>query len=80
VVKLLAVPAAVVGGIAVFRKARGGGGDEGADVGRPLGPVASADTVSPPAATAEAAERTEAERAESERAQSETAEAHASST
>jgi hypothetical protein len=77
VVKLLAVPAVVVGGIAVFRKARGGG-DEISEAGRPLGPVASADTVSPPPATAEAAERTEAERAESERAQSETAEAHAS--
>jgi hypothetical protein len=79
VVKLLAVPVAVVGGIAVFRKARGGHDDE-ADAGRPLGPVASADTVSPPAAAAEAAERTEAERTEAERAQSESAETHASTT
>jgi hypothetical protein len=71
-VKILAVPAAVVGGIAVFRKARRGGGDQ-ADAGRPLGPVASADTVSPPASATEAAERAETERSESEHA-----EAHAS--
>ena len=68
VMKLLAVPAAVAGGLVVFRKARGGS-DDSADASRPLGPVASADTVSPPPATAEAAERTEAERAESEQAQ-----------
>jgi hypothetical protein len=72
VVKLLAVPAAVAGGIAVFRKARGGRDDE-ADAGRPLGPVASADTVSPPPSATEAAERAETERAEAEQA-----EAHAS--
>src|SRR4051794_25615776 len=58
VVKLIAVPAAVFGGVAVWRKARRS--DEGEpDAGRPLGPVASADTVSPPASATEAAERTE---------------------
>jgi hypothetical protein len=77
VVKLIAVPAAVVGGVAIFRKARGGD-DHEADAGRPLGPVASADTVSPPPSATEAAERVETERAESERAETEQAEAHAS--
>jgi hypothetical protein len=72
VVKMLAVPAAVAGGVMIWRKAHGGHDDE-ADAGRPLGPVASADTVSPPAATAEAAERAETEHAESEQT-----EAHAS--
>jgi hypothetical protein len=51
VVKILAVPVAIVGGAAVWRKARGGrGGDEDqSEFARPLGPVASADAVSPPA-------------------------------
>jgi hypothetical protein len=72
-VKILAVPAAIAGGVAVWRKVRRG--DDGAtDAGRPLGPVASADTVSPPAATAEAAERAETERAETEQAESQQAE------
>jgi len=82
-VKVLAVPVAVVGGVAVFRKVRGGGDDDEPETGRPLGPVASADTVSPPAAATEAAERTETERAEAERTETERteteqAEAHAS--
>jgi hypothetical protein len=56
-VKIAAIPAAVAGGIVVWRKARGGGsgggsgsGDESgaAEPARPLGPVASADAVSPP--------------------------------
>jgi hypothetical protein len=64
VVKILAIPAAVAGGIVVLRKARGGRDDGEAETGRPLGPVASADTVSPPPATAEAAERAESEHAE----------------
>src|SRR5215211_5075665 len=73
VVKFLAVPTAIAGGVAVWRKMHRG--DDGEpDAGRPLGPVASADTVSPPAATAEAAERAETERAEAERAQTERAE------
>jgi hypothetical protein len=81
VVKLIAVPAAVAGGLAVFRKARGGHDhdhDHEADTGRPLGPVASADTVSPPASATEAAERAETERAQAEKAETEQAEAHAS--
>jgi hypothetical protein len=78
VVKLLAVPAAVVGGVAIWRAAHRGHDhdhdhDHEGDAGRPLGPVASADTVSPPASATEAAERAETERAESEQA-----EAHAS--
>jgi hypothetical protein len=79
VVKLLAVPVAVVGGITVIRKMRGGHDhDHEADTGRPLGPVASADTVSPPPSATEAAERAETERAEAEQAETEQAEAHAS--
>ena len=79
VVKLIAVPAAVVGGVAIFRKARGGHDhDHEADTGRPLGPVASADTVSPPPSATEAAERAETERAEAEQAETAQAEAHAS--
>jgi hypothetical protein len=74
VVKLIAVPVAVVGGITVIRKMRSGHDhDHDADTGRPLGPVASADTVSPPPSATEAAERAETERAEAEQA-----EAHAS--
>jgi hypothetical protein len=63
--KIIAIPAAVAGGIVVLRKARGSNGDQ-PDTGRPLGPVASADTVSPPASTTESA------------ASEEHAEAHAS--
>jgi hypothetical protein len=67
VVKIVAIPAAVVGGTAVWRKARRGGKDDGggggggsSDVARPLGPVASADTVSPPASARPDAAPTEA--------------------
>jgi hypothetical protein len=80
VIKLVAVPAAVVGGVVVFRKVRGGGGDDEPEAGRPLGPVASADTVSPPASATEAAERAETERAETERAETERAETEHSET
>jgi hypothetical protein len=73
VVKLIAVPAAVFGGVAVWRKVRRSD-DVEPDAGRPLGPVASADAVSPPASATQAAERAETERAESEQH----AEAHAS--
>jgi hypothetical protein len=61
--KILAIPAAIAGGIAVWRKTRGGGDDDGggkSDFGRPLGPVASADTVSPPASAKPDAAPTEA--------------------
>jgi hypothetical protein len=59
--RMLVIPVAVVGGIIVFRKVRSGG-DEGRnpDFDRPLGPVASADTVSPPADAAAAAAQSEA--------------------
>jgi hypothetical protein len=64
VVKILAVPAAVAGGTVLWRKARGGGGGGGddvqSDVARPLGPVAHADTVSPPASTTTETAPTEA--------------------
>ena len=74
VVKILAIPVAVAGGVVIFRKVRGGSDDDG-DTGRPLGPVASADTVSPPAATAE---RAEAQRADADQAEAGHAEARAS--
>jgi hypothetical protein len=61
VVKILAVPAAVAGGAVVWRKARGGGDDVQPETAtRPLGPVASADTVSPPASTTTETAPTEA--------------------
>jgi hypothetical protein len=54
--RLLVIPVVVVGGVVVLRKLRSSG-DNGqeADFDRPLGPVASADTVSPPADAAAAA-------------------------
>jgi hypothetical protein len=55
IVKVLAVPAAVAGGVVVWRKARRGTDADQTDFDRPLGPVASADTVSPPASATEAA-------------------------
>jgi hypothetical protein len=67
VVKILAIPVAVAGGVVVLRKVRGGHDhqhDHDAEASRPLGPVASADTVSPPASTTEAAEQAEAAREE----------------
>ena len=67
VVKILAIPVAVVGGIVVLRKARGGH-DHDAETSRPLGPVASADTVSPPASATEAAEQPEQSETEREEA------------
>ena len=52
--KVAAVPVAVGGGVVVWRKAKGSGSN-GADAGRSVGPVAHADSVSPPAdAAAEA--------------------------
>jgi hypothetical protein len=51
VLKVAAVPVAVGGGVVVWRKVRSGSDSNGASAGssRPLGPVASAETVSPPA-------------------------------
>ena len=63
VVKILAIPVAIAGGAAVWRKARGGrggGGDDQSEFARPLGPVASADAVSPPASAQPDAAPTEA--------------------
>ena len=54
--RLLVIPVAVAGGVVVIRKVRSGDNGREPDFDRPLGPVASADTVSPPAdAAAEAA-------------------------
>ena len=55
--KVAAVPVAVGGGVVVWRKAKGSGSNgASADAGRSVGPVAHADSVSPPAdAAAEAA-------------------------
>jgi hypothetical protein len=53
VLKVAAVPVAVGGGVVVWRMAHKGASSNGAsadaDAGRPLGPVAHAETVSPPA-------------------------------
>jgi hypothetical protein len=79
-VKILAIPVAVVGGIAVLRKARGGHDhehDHDAEASRPLGPVASADTVSPPASAAEAAAQAE-QTEQAQQSETEREEAHAS--
>jgi hypothetical protein len=54
--RLLVIPVAVAGGVVVLRKVRSSDNGSDADFDRPLGPVATADTVSPPAdAAAEAA-------------------------
>jgi hypothetical protein len=64
-VKVLAVPAAVAGAAVVWRKAHHGSDEDPGDVDRPLGPVASADTVSPSAsATGAAQAREDAQRTE----------------
>jgi hypothetical protein len=50
--KVAAVPVAVGGGVIVWRKAKGSGSNgngASADAGRSVGPVAHADSVSPPA-------------------------------
>jgi hypothetical protein len=48
--KVAAVPVAVAGGVVVWRKAHNGSSTNGAsaDAGRSMGPVASAESVSPP--------------------------------
>jgi hypothetical protein len=75
VVKILAIPAAVAGGVVVLRKVRGGHDHEpDTEASRPLGPVASADTVSPPASATAAPEQAE----QAEQSETERAEAHAS--
>jgi hypothetical protein len=52
-VKLAAIPAAVAGGVAVWRRHRGSNAQASQDFDRPLGPVATAETVSPPAPVSE---------------------------
>jgi hypothetical protein len=52
VVKVAAIPVTVAGGVVVWRKLKSNGSpDAGAssETGRPLGPVANANSVSPPA-------------------------------
>jgi hypothetical protein len=47
--KVAAVPVAVAGGVVVWRKVQSGSSNgASADAGRPMGPVASAESVSPP--------------------------------
>jgi hypothetical protein len=62
VAKLLAVPAAVAGGVVIWRAAHRGADDDAVheQEHRPLGPVARADTLTPPASATEAAAQTEA--------------------
>jgi hypothetical protein len=47
VVKVAAIPVTVAGGVVVWRKLKSSSSN--GEAGRPLGPVATADTVSPPA-------------------------------
>ncbi len=51
VVKVAAIPVTVAGGVVVWRKLKSSGGSDSApaEAGRPLGPVANANSVSPPA-------------------------------
>ena len=52
VVKVAAIPVTVAGGVVVWRKLKSNGASDSsaaAEAGRPLGPVANANSVSPPA-------------------------------
>jgi hypothetical protein len=52
VVKVAAIPVTVAGGVVVWRKLKSSGATDSAaqpEAGRPLGPVANANSVSPPA-------------------------------
>jgi hypothetical protein len=60
VVKVAAIPVTVAGGVVVWRKLKSSSSASDSDVGRPLGPVASAETVSPPADAAVGAAGNEA--------------------
>jgi hypothetical protein len=55
VLKFIAVPAAVAGGAVVWRKRRNKDAEASPDFDRPLGPVATAETVSPPAPVSDSA-------------------------
>ena len=57
-IKVAAIPVTVAGGVVVWRKLKKGSSDS--DAGRPLGPVATAETVSPPADAAVESAGTEA--------------------
>jgi hypothetical protein len=63
-VKLLAIPAAVAGGVAVWRMTHRGGESEHAEhaehAERPVGPVSSAAAVSPPVSTTQTSQPSEA--------------------
>ena len=58
--KLLAIPAAVAGGVLVWRKAHGGSDADQGDQDRSVGPVTHAAAVSPPPSAAEQAQHSEA--------------------
>jgi hypothetical protein len=61
VLKVAAVPVAVAGGVVVWRKVQSSSSNgASADAGRPVGPVASAATVSPPSDAAAQAAQNEA--------------------
>jgi hypothetical protein len=64
--RFLVIPVVLVSGVVVMRKMRSNGNSAEAETERPLGPVASADTVSPPADAAAAAAQSEAAAAQSE--------------
>jgi hypothetical protein len=58
-IKVLAVPAAVAGGAVVWRKTRRGSDADQGEADRPMGPVASAGSVSPPVSATDAAQAAE---------------------
>jgi hypothetical protein len=59
-VKLLAIPAAVAGGVAVWRMTHRGGESDQTEHERPVGPVSSAAAVSPPVSTTQTSQPSEA--------------------
>jgi hypothetical protein len=61
--KLVVAPVAAAGGVLVWRATHKGHDGREPDIDRPLGPVASADTVSPPADAAAQAAHSEAQTA-----------------
>ena len=61
--KLVAVPVAVAGGVIIWRATHKSHNGHESDFDRPLGPVATADTVSPPSDAAAEAAHNEAQTA-----------------
>ena len=59
-VKVLAIPAAAAGGVAVWRMTHRGDEPEQTEYDRPVGPVSSAAAVSPPMSTTQTAQPSEA--------------------